>query len=141
MKVMKKNIDKDFNKNYTAIWNDESHWNKYVFKHANPVDGHKTIVLGPEYVHPDSLIKEHYEGVWGRTLTPKIITLTKPWQLSKEGAKAINGSAPVDRTVYLANKLQCSTCGDVFQVPNMHLESVLSCPGKDKPHQMKMRNI
>lgn len=90
MKVMKDVIDKDFNNNYVAVWNDESHWNKYIFEHANPIDGHPTIVLDPSYIYPDSLIKEYYEPLWGRSYEPKIITLTKPFTLSSEGAAEIN---------------------------------------------------
>lgn len=84
MKEMKSNIDKDFNSNYIAIWNDESHWNKYLSEHE------PSIVLSPAYVYPDSLINEYYVPLWGRTYEPKIITLTKPFSLSSEGAEEIN---------------------------------------------------
>lgn len=86
MRVMKKNIDIDFEKiNYIAIWNDESHWNKYLADYKEP-----DIVLSPSYIYPDSLIKEYYTPLWGTEYSPKIITLTKPFSLSKEGAEAIN---------------------------------------------------
>lgn len=78
MKVMKENIDKDFNKNYIAIWNDESHWNKYLFDYKGPL-----VALSPSYVYPDSLIEEYYKKVWGRNYPPKIITLTKGFTLQK----------------------------------------------------------
>lgn len=84
MKVMKANIDKDFNNNYVAIWNDESHWNKYLSEHT------PSIVLSPSYIYPDSLIKEYYIPLWGRDYEPKIITLTKPFSLSAQGAEEIN---------------------------------------------------
>lgn len=80
MKVMKDRIDEDFSKNnYTAIWNDESHWNKYCFE--NPPD----VVLSPSYIYPDSLINEYYRPLWGRNYVPKLITITKKFSLSKEG--------------------------------------------------------
>lgn len=84
MKVMKKRIDKDFFNNYVAVWNDESHWNKYCFEHT------PSIVLSPAYICPDSLIKEYYEPIWGTSYEPKIITLTKPFSLSAQGAEEIN---------------------------------------------------
>lgn len=84
MKEMKKNIDKDFNNNYIAVWNDESHWNKYLSEHT------PSVVLSPSYIYPDSLIKEYYEPLWGRSYEPKIITLTKPFSLSSQGAEEIN---------------------------------------------------
>lgn len=84
MKEMKKNIDKDFSNNYVAVWNDESHWNKYLYEHT------PSIVLSPAYIYPDSLIKEYYEPLWGRSYEPKIITLTKPFSLSAQGAEEIN---------------------------------------------------
>lgn len=81
MQTMKKNIDKDFDNNYIAIWNDESHWNKYMSDYEGP-----SIVLSPAYIYPDSLIKEYYESkIWGRSYEPKIITLTKPFTLSAQG--------------------------------------------------------
>ena len=84
MKTMKSNIDKDFNNNYIALWNDESHWNKYLSEHD------PSIVLSPAYIYPDSLIKEYYEPLWGRSYEPKIITLTKPFTLSSQGAEELN---------------------------------------------------
>lgn len=83
MRTMKVNIDKDFDNNYIAIWNDESHWNKFLFEKE------PDVVLSPSYVYPDSLVKEYYVPLWGRDYEPKIITLTKPFTLSSEGAAAI----------------------------------------------------
>lgn len=88
MRVMKKNIDKDFDNNYIAIWNDESHWNKYLFDHQKK--GGDITFLDPSYVYPDSLIDELYvPKIWGKKYPPKIITLTKPFTLSAQGAEAI----------------------------------------------------
>lgn len=79
MKVMREKIDKDFAKGYIAIWNDETHWNRYLFE--NPPD----VVLSPSYVYPDSLISQYYRPLWGKNYVPKIMTLTKPFSLTKEG--------------------------------------------------------
>ena len=84
MKEMRKMIDYDFEKNnFIPIWNDESVWNKYLFN--NPPD----IVLSPAYIYPDSLINEYYVPLWGRNYSPKIITLTKKFSVSKEGGEAV----------------------------------------------------
>lgn len=80
MKAMKATIDKDFMSNYIAIWNDESHWNKYLYGYR----GHLTV-LSPSYVYPDSLINEYYVKVWGCQYKPKIITITKPFSTTKLG--------------------------------------------------------
>ena len=78
MKVMRENVDKDKDfKNYMAVWNDESHWNKYLFDHP------PSTVLTPSYIYPDSLIKEYYEPIWGTSYVPKIVTLTKKFSLKK----------------------------------------------------------
>lgn len=77
-KVMKRNIDTDFDNNYTAIWNDESHWNRYLF------DNPPAVVLSPSYIYPDSMIDEYYVKVWGCNYPPKIVTLTKKFTTSKE---------------------------------------------------------
>lgn len=82
MKAMKKSIDFDMDRSYIARWNDESHWNKYLF------DNPPTVVLNPSYVYPDSMIDEYYVKVWGRNYSPKIITLTKPFTTSAEGGQA-----------------------------------------------------
>lgn len=84
MKVMKERIEKDFNNNYIAIWNDESHWNRYLF------DNPPAIVLSPSYIYPDSLIADYYvKQVWGRNYSPKIMTLTKSFTTSSEGGAAV----------------------------------------------------
>lgn len=83
MKVMRKNIDTDFNHGYTAIWNDESHWNKYLWEFQKR-KGTITF-LDQSYVYPDSLIKEYYVPLWGKEPPPKIVTLTKPFSISKQG--------------------------------------------------------
>ncbi len=83
MKVMKENIDTDFSNNYIAIWNDESHWNRYLF------DNPPSVTLSPEYVYPDSLNRAYYQKVWGRNFVPRLITLTKPFSLSAEGGMAL----------------------------------------------------
>ena len=84
MKVMRKRIDEDFTKNYVARWNDESHWNRYLFE--NPPE----VVLNPSYVYPDSLIAQYYVKVWGRNYSPKIITLTKKFTTSHEAGAVIS---------------------------------------------------
>lgn len=83
MKVMRKNIDEDFNRNYVARWNDESHWNKYLFN--NP----PAVVLSPSYIYPDSLIDSYYVKLWGRNYSPKIMTLTKAFTISKQGGNDV----------------------------------------------------
>lgn len=82
MKGTKKIIDADLTQNYIPIWNDESAWNKYLFEHP------PAVVLSPSYVYPDSMIKEYYEPIWGRSYTPRLLTLTKPFTVSKEGGAA-----------------------------------------------------
>lgn len=83
MKVMRKNVDDDFARNYIARWNDESHWNRYLF------DNPPSVVLDPSYVYPDSLIGEYYIKVWGRNYSPKIVTITKKFTTSKQAGAAI----------------------------------------------------
>jgi histo-blood group ABO system transferase len=84
MKVMKDMVDKDFTDNsYIPIWNDESVWNKYLFEHP------PTVVLNPSYIYPDSLNSSYYQKVWGRNYVPKLITLTKPFSLTKDGGGAL----------------------------------------------------
>lgn len=82
MNGMKEQINKDFAINYLARWNDESHWNKYLYTHA------PNVILDHSYVYPDSMIENYYKPLWGRDYPPKIITLTKPFTISKEGGKA-----------------------------------------------------
>ena len=85
MKEMRRTIDLDFEKNnYIAIWNDESHYNRYL------KDNPPAITLSPAYIYPDSLINEYYTKIWGRNYSPKIITLTKKFSTSKEAGQIIN---------------------------------------------------
>lgn len=132
MHAMKKGIDKDFNANYTAIWNDESHWNKYLFGYKG-----KITVLPPSYIYPDSLIKEYYEPIWGCSYKPKIVTITKPFSLSKQGGTELNE--------FLGRKAEsvftCPTCGDVVDAPGMKIIRVVQCQGKGKPHEAEMTKI
>lgn len=83
MKYMDENIKNDLNNGYIAIWNDESHWNKYLSENE------PEIVLSPSYIYPDSLINEYYSKIWGKYYQPKLITLTKKFTTSTEGGKAV----------------------------------------------------
>jgi hypothetical protein len=84
MKACKKLIDADTRVGYIPIWNDETAWNKYLFK--NP----PSVMLTPSYIYPDSLIKEYYEPiVWGRSFQPKLVTITKWFSLSAQGGEHI----------------------------------------------------
>ena len=86
MKEMRKMIDLDFEKeNYVPRWNDESILNSYIFRHPEI----EKVVLSPAFVHPDSLIDEYYKKIWGRNYSPKIITLTKKFSISKEAGEVI----------------------------------------------------
>lgn len=82
MKAMKAGIDTDLENNYIARWNDESHWNKYLYEHP------PSVVLDPSYVYPDSMIDGYYKKIWGRDYTPRIVTLTKPFSTSADGGAA-----------------------------------------------------
>lgn len=83
MKVMRERIEKDFNNNYVARWNDESHWNRYLYE-VSPA-----VVLDPSYIYPDSLLAEYYIKIWGRNYSPKIMTLTKKFSTNNEGGAAV----------------------------------------------------
>lgn len=76
MKVIKERIDKDLEKGYIAIWNEESHWNKYLFENSDNLN-----VLNQSYLYPDSLHNEYYIPRWGRDYQPKLVTLTKKFSL------------------------------------------------------------
>lgn len=134
MKAMKANIDRDsMMKNYTAIWNDESHWNKYLWNYKGPI-----TYLDVSYIYPDSLIKEYYEPLWGRSYDPKIITLTKPFSLKTLTAEdrqrlGIPATAAVP--------LPCPTCGVVLQQAGHQIERVITCNGADKPHEVQMKPV
>lgn len=82
MKIIKRRIDEDFRNNYIAIWNDESHWNRYLFE--NP----PAIILDPSYCYPDSA-HEYHVKIWGRDYKPKLITLTKQFTVSKQAGESL----------------------------------------------------
>lgn len=84
MKVMKGWIDEDFSNNYIPIWNDETVWNKYLFESP------PSVFLTPSYVYPDSLNTSYYRKIWGRNYVPKLVTITKPFSLTKEAGATIN---------------------------------------------------
>lgn len=97
-KVLKDMIDRDIANNYVAIWNDESHWNKYLFEFEQP-----DIVLTPAYIYPDSLIEEYYKPLWGKDYPPRLVTLTKKFSTSTDGgaavAKMINETATLRKQI------------------------------------------
>ncbi|MEA2036718.1 MAG: hypothetical protein U9O94_04380 [Nanoarchaeota archaeon] len=82
-KAIRKNIDKDFSKDYIAIWNDESHLNRYL------IDNPPALILTPSFIYPDSMIEKYYKKIWGTDFPAKLITITKKFSLSAEGAEAI----------------------------------------------------
>lgn len=84
MKAMRSNIDKDFNNNYIARWNDESHWNFFLY-HNPP-----TVVLDPSFIYPDSLLSDYYIKIWGRNFSPKIMTLTKAFSVTPQDGAVIS---------------------------------------------------
>lgn len=133
---MKRSIDRDLQNNYIAIWNDESHWNAYLSTHPND----KLIVLGPDYVYPDSLIKEYYEPAWGRSYQPKIITVTKKHTLSATAGRDLAKLLGREYTeTPVVTPVVCPTCHDVLQHPQGHqISKILSCVGAGKPHQTEM---
>lgn len=78
MEAMQASIDTDLDKGYIARWNDESHWNKYLF------DNPPAVYLDVSYVYPDSMIQDYYVKIWGRDYTPRLMTITKPFSLIKD---------------------------------------------------------
>lgn len=131
---MKRSIDRDFQMNYVAIWNDESHWNAYLSTH--PSDN--LIVLDPGYVYPDSLIKEYYVPIWGRNYEPKIITITKKHTLSKEAGNDLRRLLGQPETP-IAQPVVCHTCHDVLQHPNgFQITRIVTCNGAGSPHNTEM---
>jgi len=66
-------VDMDEKHGITAIWNDESHQNKYLYYHP------PAKILDPSYCYPEGA-GSHYLDKWkaaGINPTPKILALTK----------------------------------------------------------------
>lgn len=125
---MKRAIDKDFQNNYTAIWNDESHWNYYLSQHP------PAVVLDPGYIYPDSLIQEYYLKIWGRDYTPKIITLTKKFSTSRQGANEIRKMMGLAE---LPEPFRCPTCQSTLEDPKIRITGVRTCGGPGKAHEIE----
>jgi len=74
-----KNIYKDLENNYIAVWHDESHTNKY-FNDNTP-----TKILTPDYCFPEDAKKAHlissYDEIF--KLKPKLIALSKDGIIKK----------------------------------------------------------
>ena len=141
MKKMRGAIDKDMMKNYIAIWNDESHWNKYLFDYFM-IEKKPLLVLSPSYIFPDSLIKEYYEGIWGTVYSPKIITLTKPFTLKKmnnDERKSL-GLPPIPIAQEI-NPFICPTCKETVKWEGVRIDKILTCGGKGKPHEVEGQKL
>lgn len=132
MRVMRDSIDADFNRNYTAIWNDESHWNKYLWEFQRK--GGNITFLDVSYIYPDSLINEYYVPMWGRNYEPKIITLTKPFTLSKKAGTEL-------REQLGGTTFRCPTCNDPIEYEGHQIIRIVQCPGSGKAHQAEMRKL
>jgi len=61
-KTISQNIDKDLEKNFIAIWHDESHINRYM------IDNPPTKILDPGYCYPES---------WNLLFDKKLLALDK----------------------------------------------------------------
>jgi len=61
-KTISQNIDKDLEKNFIAIWHDESHINRYM------IDNPPTKILDPSYCYPES---------WNLPFDKKLLALDK----------------------------------------------------------------
>lgn len=71
-------IDQDAQKGIKAIWNDESHLNRYLY------DNPPARILDPSFCYPESEYRQpggYYSAIWtaaGRTgITPKLLALDK----------------------------------------------------------------
>lgn len=82
MKSMQAGINYDLDHGYIARWNDESHWNKYIFDNQDKLP---VTYLDVSYVYPDSMIEEYYKKIWPqKEFTPRLMTITKPFSLIKD---------------------------------------------------------
>ena len=68
-------INKDLEKNYIAIWHDESHLNRYFINHR------PSLILSPSYCYPES---------WKLPFSKKLIALDKNHQEIRRSARIIN---------------------------------------------------
>lgn len=64
-----KNINKDLEKDYIAVWHDESHINRYF------IDNPPTVVLSPAYCYPEAAI--HNPDYWKLNYPKKLLALDK----------------------------------------------------------------
>jgi histo-blood group ABO system transferase len=82
-RTLKEMVDKDFSIGYRAIWSDESHWNRYLID--NPPDK----ILSPSYCYPETFV-QYYKSKWPEDYQPKVLALTKLFDLNKEGGKWVS---------------------------------------------------
>lgn len=132
MTVMRDNVNKDLGKHYTSRWNDESHWNRYLWEHA------PSVVLSPAYIYPDSLIEEYYKPLWGQDYKPKIITLTKPFSVSKDGGAALAKMLGLPEPKNGIYEFKCPECGDIAK-HTLPIISITKCGGSGKEHQIQCK--
>jgi histo-blood group ABO system transferase len=73
LKTLVKNVDNDLEKNFIAIWHDESHLNRYFI--TNP----PSLVLSPSYCHPDNEARNYCKVPGSREFPfpPKLIARDK----------------------------------------------------------------
>lgn len=75
---IKENIDIDAARGIKAIWNDESHWNKYL------ADNPPTRILSPAYCYPEPDDNNYYKNSWKKAgfenIEPILLALEKKVQ-------------------------------------------------------------
>lgn len=73
--ILKVRIDEDDQRGIKAIWNDESHYNRYL--RENP----PAKILDPSFCYPENDPKDYYKGIWERAgrgpFEPKLLALDK----------------------------------------------------------------
>lgn len=58
MSCVTTNIQKDLDRQFVAVWHDESHLNRYFIDHE------PTVILSPSYCYPGNLVKDYPKKLW-----------------------------------------------------------------------------